>query len=1660
MNLRLLPCLLITLLLSACNDAPQEPDQARVSIPTPTVEPAVLPSLPRTKEASSEGTAGAPETAVADEELSDQEDDLSANIGNQIPIQVLDISESNREGKNAIAVTFNTAVDTSNDIQSYFVIHQGNGSPVDGSWIVGKDTRKVWFLNTEPQRSYKVTINPGLPAQNKSELFYSRSEMISTRALKPSVNFDSDGAILPLGYTSGLPVVSVNIAEIDVDFFRIKDKHISDFTDHAKHYGRKGWYAERMSSFGELIYSARFHLNPPKNTRVKRNLDIQQFEQLQKPGLYLAIMRQAGNYEEKEITWFSITDIGLHIRQYKNQMDVHAASLATGKPLRDIELQLIDNQNQVIANNTTTQKGLASFSGHFPNARLLIAKTNKQYTLLNLQQPALDLSEFDLGSRPQLPNELFIYSPRDLYRPGEAAQFSGLLRDHDGRLAQTAVLSADIRNPAGSNVKSFKWQPDKQGYFEYNWAIPSTAPTGRWQLVVSGIMEKPVIYSFNVEEFLPERMKLTLANGDERSVITNKLANIELPILGEYLYGAPAAGNKLGSMVQVSHWREPLEMFKGFSFGNLNDSSFSKQQKLDDILLDKNGQTTLKIPSSWKKTVSPLKVNLIANLFESGGRPITRAHPILIWPEKHLIGIRPHFGNKNPKPGSHAKFDLINASSTGELKAVSNVDVKLIREDRQYFWEYNQHRGWHWNYTEKEFAVVSETLSLDEKQAQTISYPVEWGRYRLEARNSDGNTLTSVRFFAGRDWYYDWKNAKTAAAARPDKINLALDKNAYKSDDVAQLKILPPADGQVLILVESDIPLWSKKISVSTEGTIVDIPINKNWDSHNLYISALLLQPIEKKVKTTPKRALGLIHLPLDREARKLTLDIDSPEKLLPESTLTATLTLDRLTQTNTHVTLAAVDVGVLNITDFKTPDPFEFFFGKRRYSVDSKDIYADVIEANQSNVAQYRFGGDADLVRGGKNPQSEVQIISLFRGPVKFDSNGKAEVKLDIPDFNGRLKLMALAFNDNAYGSGDREVTVAAPIVAEIAMPRFLASGDHSSIALDVQNLTEEPQALTVNLSSEWPLDLASSDRAITLKPKEKTTFHYDVHAVGHEGLATIRAEISGDDIENFSRSWKLGTRPAYPAITQSIHRILKPGEPFDISPSLLADALPGTLQASATLSPAINLHINDQLNNLLAYPYGCLEQTSSRAWPLTFATPENQTRFNLNPIAEASRRDMIQKGIDRILSFQRSNGSFGLWSKDSPEEHWLTVYATDFLLNAKQMGMDVPSKPLKKALDRLNQYLHSSRTFIHQRWSHSPEHYAFATRAYAGYVLSQLNRAPLGALRNLYTRDFDDANSGFSQIQLGLALLKMGDKQSGNQALERALDNFDEEYRYWGDYGSNIRDLGMSIYLLIENKYQSDATLELAIQLQQSVRSRQWLSTQERISLFMAGIALEQNLQTPWKAQWQLTGESPETLHQTQAWSRNLSAEHIQQGFSLHSQHDKPLYLSTLINGYSKVAPKPQSHDIDIERRWYNSKGEAITPSTVKAGDLLLGHLIVTSNRRVPDALVVNLLPAGLELENQNLDNATPMDNFIIDGQTVSKLEEETEFKTREYRDDRFVAALNQHNYRTSHIFFMARAVTPGTYIVPPPIIEDMYRPEIRAIGNSLESMTIVAE
>lgn len=1590
-----------------------------------------------------------------------------------IPLTVADISEQNYNNTTALAVTLNVPLNPAEDFQSFFKVSDSKGQAVPGAWILSASGLVAYFPEIEPSSSYTVDVLKDLSAATGTKLNSSVKVKVETRELKPQVSFLSKGSVLPVKLAHGLPVVTTNIDAIDVDFHRVKANQINHFlkqwTDQANaSQNQSNYYLQQYKDFTELAYTGRFDLKPPKNTRHTTYLDLSGIAPLKQPGIYVAIMKQAGTYEDQlQTTYFVVTDLGVHARMFADKMNVQVSSLSTGKEIAGVKLSLLDEKEQELASITTDEQGQATFQSPSNKAVILLAKNDSNFSLLQLNSPALDLSEFAAGDdkkdhplRQYHPLEIFTYGPRDLYRPGETVKFSAILRDDDAHNITAPPLSAVIKRPDGQKISYFTWYPQagNSGYYQTEYVLPDTAMAGEWTLQLETAGKHYHDYKFLVEAFLPERMELLLGAQPAQELWTNNFADLKIPVTGRYLYGAPASGNRLTTKVVLKPNRHPIKSLDEYFFGAEDEKPPVMFFDSEDMMMDEQGAATLVIPSRWKNVVhSPFTIKVVSSLLETGGRPVTRSLEYNLWPQNTLIGIRPQTKLENITNNSEVSFDLVKSTAKGELQGNGDLIATLIKERKDYYWEYSDDQGWHSQYTEKNYKVYEKRLSLAGKKA-VITVPVEWGSYLLSVKDAETGQTSTLRFNAGGGWDTQANNQ----SARPDRVVLELDKKSYQANDKVKVKITPPYTGNGFVVVENtDQQLWFKRISVPAEGMVLEIPIAAEWKRHDLYISTVVFRAGDVKEKITPNRAVGLVHLPLDRSQRQLNISIDAPKKpIRPETTLTATIKVaNPKAGQKTHVTLAAVDVGVLNITEFKTPDPFQWFFEPRRYGVDQRDIYSQIIELVDAGMTKPRFGGDADKHAGGARPDTEVKIVSLFSGMVDTDDKGMAKIEMKIPDFNGKLRLMAVAFNDDQFGAADAEVVVAAPIIAETSLPRFLAAGDNSVLTLDLRNQSGAQQTVTFDVTASAPVTLQGGNKTITLADKEKQILQLPIKAGLAFGQSLIQLQLkNADDAKEkikLKREWRLGVRPAYPASTIAQRKMIRQGESVTLN-SDLQNLLVSSANSQLNIATQPPINIKNHLQYLLEYPYGCLEQTVSSTYPWLAINQQNLHDFGLDktkihdkPIDLANKAKYIERGISMIAGMQRSNGGFGLWSHTDNEEFWLTSYAVDFLLDAKEQGASVPQEMLDKALTRLTEYVNQNGNMPGEGYSQFPGHSSFSYKSYAGYILSRVNRAPLGSLRTLYDHHKKEVLSGLPLVHLGLALINQGDNVRGQQAIAEALTRPRNDLFYLDDYGSRLRDVAQMTYLLAKQDAKMTQTGGLVFQLADELATRDYLSTQERNALFRTGVLLKSQPRTQWQGELALNTAATK-LAQAGHFSVGFNGNEIPSTLKFTSNSTVPLYLEYSIQGYPNKTPTMQMDLIHVERNYYNMQGQQVNPDKVKSGDSLLVHLNVYASKHVKDALIVDLVPAGFELENQELKNTIKIEAFKIGTETIEDIQNSTTAPVHvQYLDDRFVAAMDLQENTPQHAFYLVRAVTKGVFTNPPPYAEDMYRPYIRAIG-----------
>lgn len=1564
------------------------------------------------------------------------------------PSSVVQVNARQYRDAPALALVFSGPLVPKANWQSWLSVSEG-GKQVQGEWILADDGRTLYFPNVQPDKSYEVSLKAGLGPSPQSWT-------LKTRPLEAGASFTASGMVLPLRDELRLPISAVNVDEVNIDFFRVDAEYLPRFlAEYRPGAGMGNWELEQITKRAKRVFSGRYALELDANRRETRLINVKE-PQLAEAGVYFAVMSPLGNYDwRKETTYFAVSDMGLSARRYRDQLEVFVSSLASADPLKDVQLSLLDQKGNRLQVQTTDPQGHRRFD-QVQGARLLLAEQGKHLAVLRLDGAALDLSTFDLGTQPWQAQQLYLFSGRDLYRPGERLDSEILLKGQDGQLLPGMAVELEVKQPDGQLLEQKRLLPDNLGAAHYGLRLPDDAPLGRWTINLKTSAGSRFEWPFLVEEFLPERLKLQLGKGPDGDV-TDLDAALTLPLQGDYLYGAPASATKAKAEVKISRATMPFTQWQEFTLGDVLLTEQAKDLEPLNLTLDAQGQGTFSLSDELDgvRVLGPLEVAYRVSLSEPGGRAVNRSRTQYGWPAgSQWPALKADFVADRVEGGKPLPFQILNLDEQGQPVAGA-VKVRLINEYRDYYWHYADGEGWKYEFNSQPYLEQEQTLQLDGKGPTPLTLQLAAGWYRLEVENSQGHQ-SSLRVEIGS---YAWGGG--GEQARPDKIAITLDKRAYQAGDKANVTLVAPRPGKGLLMVEDGDGLrWWQRIELKGAGGDAkdvrgefEIPVSPEWQRHDLHISAQIAAPDSAskpvgKQQGQSLRSVGLVPLTLDREARRLPLTLSAPDKAVPLTRLEVTATSTPNSQG--RVVLAAVDRGVLNISDYQPLDPFEIFFGRKRFSQDLFDNYGQVIPPQDGKLARLNYGGDRAPLKKGGALESRVEIAALWSSEVSFDESGKAVIPLDLPNFNGELALMALAWNEQQVGEAERAVKVVAPLVAEIGWPRFGARGDETRALVQLRNMSGEDQTLSL----AWTLNggLKANGElpgTLSLKNGEEQWLTLPLTVTGASGVASLQLAASGKDFA-ISRDWTLPLRSPWPAETRQRYQMLAPGQEMSFAPAELAGLDRANLQGLLSLSGTPPWDPAAQWQALADYPYACLEQTLSRAWPYLLTTADERAvwRKPAEGKQAASEADVQRALLQRLQRLQLPSGGFGLWDGRSDEEQWLTAYAADYLLARKEAGDAVPEAMLNQALNRLQSYLTDSQ--YGERWSSAPEHSRLAYQAYSAYVLARVGKAPLATLRLVWEQQADHARSGLPLLHLSLALSAMGDEQNAAKALSRALAT-ERGDDYLGDYGSPLRDQALELSLLRQHKLAAERWPALSAKVADTLAHRQWLSTQERLALLRLARV---DPAVDWQAKvasslgsGSLSGSAP----LQQGTPEALAAS------SVTNEGKGSLYVQRTLVGYPEQAPARISKGMSVTRSWFNSDGQRFDPTKVKVGDLVVVRLNVSSESAVPDALLVEMVPAGFELENPALGNSIKLEELSIEGKPAWQSEWNDYLKHQEFRDDRYTAALDLSEGSNQQLIYLMRAVTPGRYQVPPTQVEDMYRPELRAVGEDIHEVII---
>ncbi|NCA70098.1 MAG: alpha-2-macroglobulin [Sphingobacteriia bacterium] len=1490
---------------------------------------------------------------------------------------------------------------------------------------------------------YRLQVRAGLPAADGEVLSKGADLDVFVRDRSPMVRFLGRAYVLPKGGQPSLPMISVNTDRIEASVYRLGDRALaSTIATGSFRQQLSTWDAKQIAErSGEMIWTGWIEPATPASQALNREITtaipVGELIPELRPGVYAmtAVPNNARRDAEVSATqWFLVSDLGLATLQGNDGLHVMTRALSSAAALAGTRLRLIARNDEILGEATSDEAGYARFApgllrgtgGNTPVV-LIAEGADGDFGFLDLTAGPFDLSDRGvIGRPPPRPLDVYLVSERGAYRPGETVQLTALVRDNRAEALGELPITFIYKRPDGVEQGRALATDQGLGGYRATLDLSRSAMRGTWRAAVHADPQAAPLaeVSFLVEDFEPERLAFELTS----PVTTlDPAAPPMIALAARHLFGAPAAEVSVEGEIQLKP-AAGLADLPGYRFGLLSEPLDPLFEPLAPTRTDAQGAATLLLqPPVAPPTSRPLEAQLRVRLLGGETRPVERVLTLPVRPDQPRIGVKPLFETR-VEEGGNARFEILLLDPDGHRLDPAGLRWTLSRLDTSFQW-YEADGTWNYEPVVSTKRVASGTLAPGAADAQTavaaIEARVEWGAYRLRVDGPDARALpVDLDFEAG--WY-----VAPRALDTPDLLKVSLDKAEYRVGEVLKARIEPRFPGLALVMVVDERLIALRTLEVPAEGATIELPVTPDWGP-GAYVTATLYRPLDLAAQRMPGRAIGLTWAGVDPAERRLEVRLDEAAGgeapiARPRQRLDIEVqVLNAAPGEAVYATLAAVDVGILNLTRHPAPAPDQWYFGQRRLGMEIRDLYGQLIDRMQGVPGAVRSGGDGGLIRLEGPPPTE-DLVAFQSEIIRLDEQGRARIGFDLPDFNGTLRLMAMAWSARGVGHAVSERVVRDPVVMMASLPRVLAPADQSRLLLEL-NHVEGPagevllRAETSGVHASIPAHAREQTLMLAAGARAMVEIPLAAVAVGDE---TLSLSLRTPDGQSLTKTLRVPVRANDAKVSRVSRVSLAPGAALRLDETLWSGLRADTSELRVSITGAGDLDVAGLVMALDRYPYGCTEQLVSRALPLLYLD-EAAKASGLGGDAEINER--VRVAITEVLANQAANGSFGLWGVGG-SDGWLDAYVSDFLTRAREEGYAVPDRAFDLALENLRNQLAYVSDF-----SSGGE-----SVAYALYVLARNARAAIGDLRYYAEIKLAAFSTPLAKAQLGAALALSGDRPRADLAFAAAvadLDRREDDGAWRTDFGSALRDTAAVLALAAESGSDVVDRQALAARLDQQWSASTSTSTQDDAWLLLAAHALMQGAERPelsiqgerWGGPW-LSHIGPES-------ATVLPLTLINQGA-------RPLSAMLHVAGVPLTPAPADGVGYQIERAYYDLEGRRIDPARLTQGDRLVVVLTISADaQRQARLIVADPLPAGLEIENPSLIKSGEIRDIPWLG-----LEERAEHT--EFRADRFIAALTRgpSDPTRFQLAYRVRAVSPGLFNHPAATVEDMYRPQRRA-------------
>ncbi|MCC6488370.1 MAG: hypothetical protein IT364_12810 [Candidatus Hydrogenedentes bacterium] len=1291
---------------------------------------------------------------------------------------------------------------------------------------------------------------------------------------------------------------------------------------------------------------------------------------------------------------------------------------------------MYSRKNQVLATANTDARGMAHigpFNEALGQPAVIVVEKGEDYTFLELEARTDDITE----ETPEMPGfdretyDAFLYADRDLYRPGETIHLRWITRTHYGDALPNVPLLISVMKPNQQELLNQPVTLSDLGTGGLDIVTQKAYPTGKYTAIlkVPGTNNEIGTYTFSVEEFVPNRIKATVDVAESQWLAGQEYT---IKVNAQHFFGAPASDRKSEAKIVLRPAVFKPEAWKGYVF--TNDSTFKTDIiSTGEETTDAQGNVSFAFKYEAPPTATfPLSALVVGRVFELGGRAVAGTKELTLFPSATCLGLT----GATPESGKGVEVNVAAIKPDGAPADLATVKVTLEKQVWNYYVRryYNYHQP---NWSESFEAVETRDVPLKEGKGATTFEFGNYGYYRVRVHSDATPQYSTLSFYSyGGD-------VNLVDAARPSLIKLTMDKEKYSVGEEATVRIEAPFDGKGFVVIQGEEIQRIETVEIKDGAGTARFMLTRD-QYPNVWVQATVVHAIQQaRDQVYPFSSFAMQSVNVADPRRSVAIAFPNlPEEIRPaqQAQFTVETKDGEGKPTSVELTLAAVDEGIHSITGYESPDPVKYL---------SRPRSADYRRAHYYDKVAYDFektpiGGDLEALLGKRAAavdENWIKPVALWSGVVRTDAEGRATVTMEVPEFSGQLRLVAVAASAQATGAQTGFVYVRRPYTLRTSMPRFLLPGDRSACRAVLFNNTDAPCTATVSWASEGTLVSVTGTRDLEVPAHGEATLLADFAAAEAIGQGLIRwtavfKDAAGAELQKLEENAPVPVRT--PAAFQTHHELhaLKPGESVTIKNTQFVDDARAEIDVSVSGNPQFRLQ--EALKYVVHYPYGCVEQTTSRLMPM-YLLKKSADLTDL-VLSKEQKVDMyLQAGIDRLFSMQTDTGGLGFWPGATSPYSYGSVYALHFLTLVKN-GRDYPLP--EKNYEALRKYVRR----ISEDWSQTSTSSLYE-RAYAIYVLAL--GGDLDAIKQI--RRFDDvALPRPARLMLAAALAQNTQDTDRVKLYMSSVPS--EAYSVTepdGTLNSDIRSTAVELMALTQMKGEQKAIAERVDKLIAFLHDHRHGTTQETAFIVSSlGTYLSNIAANLSKAAATIKGPKGEA---GVAGDKVYRAMHQgpEGAFTIANTGGTTIFVNATVGGVPEnpVLP-PLAEKITVTRSMYTSKGEAFDGAAYRQSDSYVIGFKLNCEQDVKNLVVADLIPAGFEIENPRLESDAIPTGPFGDAVTPSFLE---------IRDDRLVAAFDALERGVHEFFYVVRAVTPGTYQYPAVEAECMYDASVHGRGEA---------